>query len=108
MLGLGEGSYFSADTHWFNIELMNQPGLLARVLCVVAHHNANVESVRVDRLFEGERSRAVLKISLPEELLERVQRKLSRVIGVLTVEVIASPILPPEDPAISAGGSASR
>lgn len=65
VLGLERVSYFSADTHWVNLMLLNRPGLLARVLCVIAHHDANIESVRVDRLDGSDRSSAVLKISIP-------------------------------------------
>lgn len=105
MLGLESGPYLSTDTHWINLMMLNQPGLLARVLCVIGHHNANIENARVDRFDGGDRSRAILRVTMPEPLLNRVERKLSRIIGVLSVETVSSPLSPSDNESVGPGDS---
>lgn len=90
MLGLTT-AYFSSDTHFINLMLANQPGVLARVLGVLQHLNANVEGARVRRL-DATRSSAILNVSLPEVLLKQAEHELTRMIGVFSVNVVPSQV----------------
>lgn len=90
MLGLST-PHFSSETHFINLMLANEPGVLARVLAALQHLNANVEGAQIRRL-DASRSSAILNVSLPELFLERAERSLIRMVGVISVDVVPSQV----------------
>jgi acetolactate synthase small subunit len=85
---------FSPDVHSINLSMLNRPGTLARVLVTLQHQDVNVENVRVDPKESTNRSGGVLTITAPRDRLGLIEAKLTRIIGVLDAEVIASRMVP--------------
>lgn len=82
----------SNDVHLIIIDLVNRPGLLAKILIVLQHHSANIENARVDAIEGTKKSTATLGVSVTIRQLEAIQRKIGKIVGVLSVEATPSPI----------------
>lgn len=88
----------SHNIHTLILSLINQPGVLARVLLILQHNNVNVETVSVYPIDEGDISAAVLRIKSPRSRLELLRLKIERNLGVLQIEAVPSSIgSDPED-----------
>lgn len=84
---------FAQDLHTINLILLNQPGLLVKVLLVLQHHNVNIEHLRVDPFDGTSRSRVLIIISVESlDRLQLVHRKVAKLIGVHRAETIPSRI----------------
>ena len=83
---------FAPDIHTINLSLINKPGVLSRVLVMLQHINANIETVSVYPHDDGATSTAILAVNVPRSRLDLIALKLQRLVDVLQVDVVGSPV----------------
>lgn len=92
---------FSPEIHTLNVILHNSPGGLARILVLLQHQNVNVENAKVWPVEDTEWSEAILRVSAPVTSLTALEKKIARMIKVLSVEVIPAPGPPATNPLVN-------
>ena len=73
--------------HTISILVYNNPGVLYKVMSLVAQRGFNVESISAERT-RGDKTRIIMAVKADEKSLEQIQKQIYKVIDVLKVTTI--------------------